>query len=44
MNYNIMAKIALSLIDQEKSTKMSKPSKRLKAALDDGYRAKLLKV
>lgn len=43
-NFNIIAKMALSLIDQEKSTKMSKPSKRLRAALDDSYRAKILKV
>ena len=44
LNFNIIAKMALTLIDQEKSTKKSKPSKRLLAALDDGYRAKILKV
>jgi len=44
LNYNIIAKIALSLIDKERSTKKSKPSKRLLAALDDNYRANLLKV
>ncbi|MCK5775271.1 MAG: ISAs1 family transposase, partial [Bacteroidales bacterium] len=34
MNFNIITKIALALIEREKSTKMSKNSKRLKAALD----------
>ena len=42
MNFNIIAKIALALIEREKSTKMSKNSKRLKAALDDKYRTKIL--
>ncbi|SFU20001.1 Transposase DDE domain-containing protein, partial [Algoriphagus locisalis] len=44
LNFNIIAKMALTLIDQEKSTKNSKPSKRHLAALDDGYRAKILKI
>ena len=44
LNYNILTKIALTLIDKERSTKKSKPSKRLLAALDDDYRAKVLKV
>lgn len=44
LNFNIIAKMALTLIDREKTTKKSKPSKRLLAALDDGYRAKILKV
>jgi len=43
MNFNIITKIALTLIDREKSTKMSKNSKRLTAALDDKYRTKILK-
>jgi predicted transposase YbfD/YdcC len=43
INFNIITKLALALIEQEKSTKMSKNSKRLKAALDDKYRAKILK-
>ena len=43
MNFNIITKIALALIEREKSTKMSKNSKRLKAALDDKYRTKILK-
>ncbi|MEA3505191.1 MAG: ISAs1 family transposase [Bacteroidota bacterium] len=44
MNFNVITKIALALIDREKSTKMSKNSKRNKAALDDKYRAKVLQV
>lgn len=44
LNYNIIAKMALTLIDRERSTKDSKPVKRMAAALDDNYRAKLLKV
>jgi len=43
MNFNIITKIALTLIDREKSTKMSKNSKRLTAALDDKYRTKIFK-
>ena len=43
INFNIITKIALALIEREKSTKMSKNSKRLKAALDDKYRTKILK-
>ena len=43
INFNIITKIALMLIEREKSTKMSKNSKRLKAALDDKYRTKILK-
>lgn len=43
INFNIITKIALTLIEREKSTKMSKNSKRLKAALDDKYRMKILK-
>jgi hypothetical protein len=35
--------MALALLDKEKSTKMSKPSKRLTAALNDEYRSLLLK-
>jgi hypothetical protein len=36
--------MAMTLIDQEKSTNKSKPSKRLLAALEDDYRAKILKI
>ncbi len=43
MNFNIITKIALTLIEREKSTKMSKNSKRLRAALDDKYRTKIFK-
>lgn len=43
-NYNIIAKMALTLIDQEKSTNKSKPMKRMLAALVDDYRAKILKI
>ena len=43
INFNIITKIALALIEREQSTKMSKNSKRLKAALDDKYRTKILK-
>ena len=43
INFNIITKIALALIEREKSSKMSKNSKRLKAALDDKYRSKILK-
>lgn len=41
-NFNIISKIALGLIDNDKSVKNSKPNKRLMAACDDKYREKLL--
>lgn len=44
LNYNIIAKMAVTSIDQEKSTKKSKPSKRLLATLEDEYRAKIIKI
>jgi len=44
INYNVMTKIALALIEKEKSRKLSKPSKRMTAALDDNYRDLILKV
>jgi hypothetical protein len=43
VNFSIVNKMALALLDKEKSTKMSKRSKRLTAALDDGYRSLVLK-
>ena len=43
VNFSIVNKMALALLDREKSTKMSKRSKRLTAALDDGYRSLVLK-
>lgn len=44
LNFNIIAKMALSLLDQEKSSKKSKPLKRLLAALDVECSTKVLKV
>jgi hypothetical protein len=44
LNYNMIAKMALHLIDMESSTKKSKPSKRLLSALDDKYREEILKI
>ena len=43
VNFSIVNKMALALVDRERSTKMSKPSKRLTAALDDDYRSLVLK-
>ena len=43
VNFSIVNKMALALLDKEKSTKMSKRSKRLTAALDDDYRSLVLK-
>ena len=44
LNYNIITKMALALIDKDKSNKKSKIAKRQTAALDDKYRAKILRV
>jgi len=43
-NFNMMTKVALALLDNEKSTKNSKPMKRFKASLDDNYREIIMKV
>jgi predicted transposase YbfD/YdcC len=43
-NYNVIAKLALALIDAEKSINKSKPIKRLRASIDDSYREKILKI
>lgn len=43
-NFNIMTKVALALIDKEKTIKKSKPTKRFKALLNDTYRELILKV
>jgi predicted transposase YbfD/YdcC len=43
-NFNMMTKVALALIDGEKSTKKSKPTKRFKASLDDDYREFIMKI
>lgn len=42
LNYNIIAKIALSILERETESKSSKPQKRKRAALDDEFRSKLL--
>lgn len=42
--FNIVNKIVLSLIDNDTSHKKSKIVKRQSAALDDNYRAKLLRI
>ncbi len=44
LNYNIMTKAALTLIEQEDSIKKLKIIKRQSAALDDNYRTKVLKI
>ena len=44
INFSLINKMALAMLEREKSTKMSKPSKRLKAALDDDYRHLVLKT
>ncbi len=42
VNFAIINKMSLALLDKEKSTKMSKPSKRLTAAVNDEYRSLVL--
>ncbi len=42
-NFNIISKIAMTLIDKEKSKKASLQKKRLIAAWNDDYREKILK-
>ena len=44
VNFNIVRKIALAMIEKEDSIKKSKNVKRLKAALDDKYREKVLSI
>ena len=43
INFNIVLKVALALLEKESSLKVSKKRKRLNAALDDSYREKVLK-
>lgn len=43
-NFNLISKIALAMIDAEKSTKDSKPNKRIRAACSDKFRELVLKV
>ena len=44
VNFSIVNKMALALLEKEKSTKMSKPSKRLTASLNDNYRSLIFKT
>lgn len=41
-NYNVISKIALGLLEKEGSKQITKPNKRLYAAIDCEYRAKVL--
>ena len=43
VNFNIVTKVALSLLEKEQTMKASKKGKRENAALDDRYREKVLK-
>jgi predicted transposase YbfD/YdcC len=43
-NFNMLIKLALGLIEAEKSKKKSKPIKMLIASIDDSYREKILRV
>lgn len=43
-NFNMVTKLALALIDAEKSINKSKPIKRLRASIDDSYREKILNI
>lgn len=43
-NFNVISKTALGLIESEKSTNLSKPMKRLRASIDDGFRELIMKV
>jgi hypothetical protein len=42
LNFNIINKIAINLLDKDIQSKKSKPIKRQTAAMDDTYRQKLL--
>lgn len=42
-NFNVILKMAMTLLKNEKLGKLSKPSKRLKAALDDKFRDRIIK-
>lgn len=44
VNFNIVRKTALAMIEKEDSIKKSKNVKRIKAALDDKYRTKILNL
>jgi len=43
-NFNVIAKVALGLVDNEKTAKLSKPLKRLRASIDDSYREMIMKI
>ena len=43
-NYNLIAKFALYLLEQEETLKKSKPNKRFRASINDGYREIILGV
>ena len=43
LNYGIIAKLALMMLEREPTPKLSKPNKRYRAALDDKFRAKIMK-
>ena len=43
-NFNMVLKLALGLLDAEKTKKKSKNMKRLKASIDDSYREKILNL
>ena len=43
LNYSLIAKLALIMLEKEPTPKLSKPSKRYRAALDDDFRAKIMK-
>lgn len=42
LNYNTIAKMALAMLEKNIDPKCSKPQKRIKAALDDEFRSRLL--
>lgn len=44
LNFNIINKMAITLLDRDTQTKKSKPIKRQTAAMDDAYREKLLMI
>ncbi len=43
LNYSLIAKLALMMLEKEPTPKLSKPSKRYRAALDDNFRAQIMK-
>lgn len=43
-NFNVICKAALALVDNEKSTNLTKPLKMLTASIDDSFRERILKI